>query len=58
MSNTCEPTPYTGKSDIYTKKPTPYTGKSDIYTKPSFCPVLLQENSYPILQEDGSQILL
>lgn len=58
-------TPYSEQSSKYTKKTNPYSEKSNKYTKKTtpysdqrFCPILLQENGWALLQEDGNKILL
>ena len=58
-------TPYTKQGNKYTKKTSPYSSKSNKYTSKTtpyselrFCPILLQENGWALLQENGSKILL
>jgi len=58
MTIQCPTSPYDKKTDIYTTKTSPYDKKTDIYETLYFCPVLLQENSYPLLFEDGLMIKL
>lgn len=66
MTNTCVPNPYTNKQTPYepsasfaTAMPSPYAEKADPvsiketpYEEASYCPVLLQENLRPVLQEN------
>ena len=73
MTNTCPTTPfeekinpYTKRSSVLVKKPSPYTKKEKPFTEKqnpydgvkTFCPVLLQENRYPLLLQSGDMILL
>lgn len=57
MSNNCPTTPYEEKESILTKKQNPYTSIISPYINNlSFCGIILQENKYPILLENGLQI--
>lgn len=73
MTNTCPTTPfeiknspYTNRQSMLTKKTSPYTNKQLPYAEKqspygglkTYCPVLLQENRYPLLLENGDMILL
>ena len=70
-TNTCEikPTvkddnPFSNKLGIFSKKDSPFSDKriyskgATIYSNKYFCPILLQENTAPLLLEDGNYILL
>lgn len=72
MTIKCPTSPYDKKTDVYAEKTSPYTDKTNIFLKKTnpyitkdnkydplyFCPVLLQENSYPLLLENGLMIEL
>ena len=49
--------PFTAKSSSYTEKDDYYNRKESPYEDTLFC-VLLQENNFPILQENNKRIIL
>lgn len=59
MTNTCPTTPITPKANPYTKKASVLTEKTNPYDGvKTFCPVLLQQNRFPLLLQNGDMILL
>ncbi|MFA6158908.1 MAG: hypothetical protein WC763_04800 [Candidatus Paceibacterota bacterium] len=58
MSNNCAPSPYSAKTNPFSEKVSPFAAKTSPYDAPSFCPALLQENGYALLQENGGLIEL
>jgi len=57
--------PFAPKKQKYTRKTSPYSPAGVKFTKTDspysgqiFCPALLQEDGWPLLQENGDKILL
>ena len=58
-------TPFSEQDSKYTKRTSPfsskdskYTSKTNPYSDQRFCPILLQENGWALLQENGDKTLL
>lgn len=58
MSKNCPTTPYERKTSPFTEKVSPFTAKAGLISPETFCPVLLQETGFALLQEDGGKIEL
>jgi hypothetical protein len=58
MSNNCPTTPYKRKASPYSEKASPFAAKAGLISPATFCPVLLQETGFALLQEDGGKIEL
>jgi len=56
MTEVCTPTPYENKTSPFTDKADVYSAKVSPFGQGEYCPVLLQENGSPILQENRSNI--
>jgi hypothetical protein len=58
MTTNCPTTPFVPKVSPYSGRETPFAPKVSPYSEALFCPKLLLESGYAILQENGGYIEL